>query len=341
MMKDQDALIGVGIRGTGQVAIQHVKAIQNNGHTCVRAVCGRDEQRTKAFIAAYAPEAVWYTDYEKMLADEQVGMVSECMPNYLHAKEAIMALQADKHVILEKPAGINRQESEELAEAARKSKRKSVVSFVLRWHPMIENIKTMLDKKSIGDVYYAEADYWHGISPTFSSYQWIRKQQFAGGAMITGGSHAVDILRYLHGEVAEVSAFSVKKRTDFDYPTTYIASLSFCDGSVGKVSASLDGLSFPYQFNLDLLGAKGAIRDNRFYAGELFSHQSDWMSMTCETPNSGKVSHHPFQNEIDNMVDAILNDTTSRCTIEDACSTMSVAYAITESALKNGAIVKV
>ncbi len=55
------------------------------------------------------------------------------------------------------------------------------------------------------------ADYWHGIKPTFSSYNWIRKREFAGGAMITGGSHAADIARYLGGEVEEVSAYSLEK----------------------------------------------------------------------------------------------------------------------------------
>jgi len=335
------AAIGVGIRGTGQVAIQHAKAIEKNPHTYIRAICGRNEDRTKTFIETFAPQAVLYTDYEKMLLDESVEIVIECMPNYLHATEAIMALQSGKHVVLEKPAGINQLESDKLAEAARKSNKKSVVSFVLRWHTMIENIKTMLDKQSIGEVYYAEADYWHGISPEFSSYQWIRKKKFAGGAMITGGSHAIDVLRYLHGEISEVSAFSVKKRSDFDYPTTYVASLLFKNGTIGKVSASLDGLNFPYQFNLDLLGTQGAIRDNRFYAGELFSHQSDWMNFAVETPNSGKVAHHPFQNEIDNLVDAILHDTISRCPIEDACATMNVAYAINESALQNGVMVKI
>jgi len=110
-----------------------------------------------------------------------------------------------------------------------------------------------------GDVYYAQADYWHGISPRFSSYQWIRQKQYAGGAMITGGSHATDIIRYLHGEVAEVHAFATKARDDFDYLTTFVAAVRFVDGSVGKLSASLDGVASPYQFNIDLLGTRGVV----------------------------------------------------------------------------------
>ncbi|MFA6681415.1 MAG: Gfo/Idh/MocA family oxidoreductase, partial [Sphaerochaeta sp.] len=204
--------------------------------------------------------------------------------------------------------------------------------FVLRWHPMVLTIKNLLQRKAFGDVYYAEADYWHGISPGFSSYPWIRKKQFAGGAMITGGSHAVDILRYLHGEIAEVSAYSVRKREDFDYPTTYVSALRFCDGTVGKVSASLDGVNFPYQFNIDLLGTGGICRDNRFYTRDLFPNQDDWMQFACDTPNSGNVSHHPFKAEFNNLINAILHDEPVLCDIQDACRSMRVVHAITSSA---------
>ena len=54
--------------------------------------------------------------------------------------------------------------------AAQQSKKKTVVSFVLRWHPLIRNLKRLLAQDALGELYYIEADYWHGIKPTFSSY---------------------------------------------------------------------------------------------------------------------------------------------------------------------------
>ena len=325
-------MYGVGIRGAGQVAVQHAAAIAANPFTYVAAVCSRRLDSSEDFIRKYAPGAKAYQHYEDMLADPAVAIISECMPNYLHASEGIAALDAGKHLILEKPAGITAAESEQLFTAARQSDRKTVVSFVLRWHPMVRNLRRLLDQNALGEVYYAGADYWHGIKPTFSSYNWIRKREFAGGAMITGGSHATDIARYLNGEVEEVSAYSLKKRDDFDYDTTYVAAVRFSNGSVGKISASLDGLAFPYQFNIDLLGTKGAARDNRIYSQKVLDNQSDWITMACETPNTGSVAHHPFQAEIDNFVDAIRKDTVTLCPLEDACRSMDVVFAINESA---------
>jgi predicted dehydrogenase len=195
MVQDKKRL-GVGIRGAGQVAYEHAKAIGNNPDLYLAAVCSRSEQSAQRLAAHSNPEATVYRHYEDMMADAAVDIVSICMPNYLHAREAILAYEANKHLILEKPTAINYEQLQALRAAARKADSRSVVSFVLRWHPMVKNLKALLDKKAIGEIYYLEADYWHGIKKSFSSYNWIRKKEFAGGAMITGGCHAADIVRF-------------------------------------------------------------------------------------------------------------------------------------------------
>jgi predicted dehydrogenase len=335
---DQEGRLCVGIRGAGQVANQHAAAILANPRLRLAAVSSRSRLSSERLASEWESAGKGgdpiriYDRYEELLNDQTVDIVSECMPNYLHASEAIMAFNAGKHVILEKPAGITREELQTLRDAARRSDRKSVVSFVLRWHPLIANLKNLLDSSAIGDVYYTEMDYWHGIKPTFSSYNWIRRKEFAGGAMITGGCHATDLARYLHGEIDEVSAYATRVREDFDYPTTIVAALRFVDGSVGKISVSLDGLNFPYQFNIDLLGTKGALRDNKIYSKSLFPFQKDFISIPCDTPNSGSVEHHPFKQEIDNLVDCIDKGTPVLSDVTDACESMDVALAITQSA---------
>lgn len=334
---DSDSVLGVGIRGAGQVAGQHCAAILANPSLRLSAVCSRTRIKAENLASEWKaagkgkPIRV-YAHYEELLEDQAVDIVSECMPNYLHAREAILALSAGKHLILEKPAAIESEELDALISMAAKSDRKTVVSFVLRWHPMVSTIKNLLDRDSIGSIYYSEFDYWHGIKPSFSSYEWIRKKEYAGGAMITGGCHAIDLARFLHGEIVEVFSYSAHGRADFDYPTTMVASLRFTDGTIGKASVSLDGLSFPYQFNIDLLGSKGAIRDNKLYSPELFPGQNDFITLPCATPNSGSVGHHPFKQEIDNLVEGIFHDAPILSTLVDACKTMEVCLAITESA---------
>lgn len=331
-MRDKNELLGVGIRGAGQVAREHAKAVANNPHLYLAAVCSRREETAKHLADSFQPDARVYKNYGEMLADPHVDIVSICMPNYLHAPEAIMALEVEKHLVLEKPAAVNRDELARLKDAAEKSNSRTVVSFLCRWHPQVKNIRGVLAKQAIGEIYYAEVDYWHGIKPSFASYEWIRKKEFAAGAMITGGCHAADLARYLKGEVSEVFAYSHRVREDFDYPTTLVSSVRFADGSIGKLSASLEGVSFPYQMNIDLLGTKGAIRDNRLFSTELFPAQDHFTTISTPTLNSGEVEHHPFQQEIDNLVDNILHDEPVLSDVEDACRSMAVVIAIEESA---------
>lgn len=332
-MDSDERCMGVGIRGAGQVAREHCRAIESNPHLYLAAVCSRNPESGRRLRDQFNPQARVYDHYEGMLSDSGVEIISICMPNYLHAGEAIQAFEADKHLILEKPPAINMEELQDLRTAALRATTRSVVSFVLRWHPMVKNLKAVLERNAIGDIYYTQADYWHGIKNTFASYPWIRRKEYAGGAMITGGCHGADLARYLTGkEVDEVFAYRCKMRADFDYDTTLVASVKFRDGTVGKLSASLDGLNFPYQLNIDLLGTEGAIRDNRIYSKSLFPEQTDFVTIPCVTPNSGAVGHHPFQQEIDNLVENILHGTPVLSDVPDACKSQEIALAIEESA---------
>ena len=134
------------------------------------AVCSRSEENARSSPRTLLGTPKSTGHYEDLLADPNVDIVSICMPNYLHAREAIQAFEAKKHLILEKPTAINREELSALRQAARKAETRSVVSFVARWHPMLKNLRALMDRKAIGHVYYAEVDYWHGIKPTFASY---------------------------------------------------------------------------------------------------------------------------------------------------------------------------
>ena len=131
--------------------------------------------------------------------------------------------------------------------------------------------------------------------------------------------------------MAEVFAYSCRQREEFDYPTTLVAALRFQDGTVGKVSASLDGISFPYQFNIDLLGSHGAIRGNKLYSSVLFPSQERWVELPCTTPDSGAVSHHPFKEEVHQFSRSLSEGQPIQPDLLEGLRSMEVVFAITES----------
>ncbi len=332
--------IRAAIMGAGAVSREHAKAYLRNPHARVAGVCSRREESARRLVEELGLECPVYPDYEALLADDRVNTVSICVPNYQHAGLAIQAALAGKHLVLEKPVGITRDEVRGVRQAVREAGVLSVVSFILRWNPLVHTIRTLLDQQAIGDLFYAECDYWHGIKSTFPSYQWIRRKEFAGGAFITGGCHAVDAIRNFAGEITEVSAYSVRQRPDFDYPTTLVAIVKFASGAIGKIGCSLEAQA-PYMFNIDLLGSEGTLRDNRLFSRRLLPGQTGFAEIPTVLPASGDVRHHPFPAEIDHFVACFLEGRQPMPNVEDACKTQEVCLAAEHSAANGGQTVVV
>jgi predicted dehydrogenase len=242
--------------------------------------------------------------------------------------------------LVEKPMALTMSENRLLRDTVAEAGVKSVVSFVLRWNPAVQTIRSLIASGAIGDLFYAEVDYWHGIKSTHHAWDLHSRKKTAGGAMLLGGCHAADALRWLTGdEVVEVSAVSVNPGTSFEFDPNVVATVRFRGGSVGKVSALLD-CEMPYQFNMDFAGTKGAIRDNRIWSRQLLPGQTGWASVPTILPDSGDVHHHPFDAEINHLVDCILNDRESHCNVADAYLSHELCIAIDRSLEKDGSPVR-
>ena len=104
--------------------------------------------------------------------------------------------------------------------------------------------------------------------------------------------------------------------------------MKFENGALGKVSVNFDCI-MPYTFPVEIFGDKGTVKDNRIWSHK-FPGQKGWVEIPSILPDTADVAHHPFQGEIDDFVDAILNDRESHCNLEDAIHTHEVAFAAME-----------
>jgi predicted dehydrogenase len=219
---------------------------------------------------------------------------------------------------------------------------KSVTSFVLRWNPQLQTLRKLIDDGIVGDVVYAEADYWHPVKKDYPCYDWIVGKEIGGSAFVAGGCHAADALRWLGGEVVEVSAFSTGPRLnmDYGYDPNIVASVKFANGAVGKVSTVLDAET-PYIFNTRVFGTEGTVQNNRVYSSKHYPGSLDYWQFPTVEPDSGDVTHHPFVPEIAHFIECIDNDVESHASIHDSYKSMALCFAIDESAAEGGAPVKV
>ena len=147
----------VGVIGAG-VGVAHLKGYSNLPRVEIVGVAGLDDDRVKLVAATYNVPNTFH-DYEDMLARDDIDAVSICLPNSLHAKVAIEAMQAGKHVLVEKPLARNAAEGREMIAAAEQYNRILMVSFNRRYRGDVIWLKQHIEAGGLGDIYYAKA-FW-------------------------------------------------------------------------------------------------------------------------------------------------------------------------------------
>lgn len=322
--------LGVGIIGTGWVSGEYIRAFQADPHTEVLGLVSRDKARAKAKAEAFnAPQCRAYDRIDEMLADSSIQIVAICTPHHLHVAEGIAAAQAGKHLVLEKPVALDMEGLRELQAAVRTAKVKTVVSFVLRWNPLFQMIKTFMADGLLGNLFLAEIDYFHGIGPWYGQYEWNIKKEMGGSDLLTAGCHAVDGLRWFVGsrpvEVVAYANVSPKNPLHYEYDPNSLTLVKFEDGTVGKVACSVECVQ-PYIFNIALFGDQGTVRNNQIFSKH-WTGQEGWATFPTILPDSGDVSHHPFSDEVRHFVDCILNNRESHANLDDAAVTHEICFA--------------
>ena len=199
--------VKVGIIGTGGISHAHMtgyKAIPDRVE--MTAVCDIDEEKVKAYAAKFNVPR-WYTDYNEMLAKENLDAVSVTTWNAAHKGAAIAALNAGVNVICEKPMAMNAEEAEEMKAAAERNGRVLQIGFVRRYGEDAAMIKKFIDGGTLGDLYYAKATY---LRRSGCPGGWFGDKSYSGGGpLIDLGVHVMDLVRYLAGCPKPIAAYGV------------------------------------------------------------------------------------------------------------------------------------
>ncbi len=321
----------LAIVGPGWVAGAYVTSFRKRDDVRITHVVGRELEKVRAFQETHNLDCAATDDLQAALVDKSVDIVAVLTPNQFHAKQTIAAAKARKHIIVEKPVCLTLSDLKAMRVAVRAAKVKTIVGYVLRWNPLLQMMRRSIEDGTLGKIIYAETDYLHGIVGKGYTKAWHTKLATAGTSLLLGGCHAVDAIRYLVGrKVVEVSAYSTGRTKELDYPGTEIALLKFDDGSIGKVGSCLE-CNMPYVFNAEVFGTKGSFRNNQL-AGDMLKGQTGFATVPTILPDSGDVSHHPFDGEIDHFIDCLNRNRRPLPDLEDAAETTEVCLAAAISA---------
>lgn len=324
---------GILIVGAGWVSEAHIRAFCKDERARIVAVMSRraESAEEKIRICGLGDDCKVYTDLKEALADPRVDIAVICTPNHLHCEQAIMAAEAGKHLLIEKPAALTYEDALKMDAAIRKAGVRSLVGFVLHFNALFETAKN-LEKDFLGEVKYAEFDYFHRVEDDIPCYHWNRTKAVGGSSLLAGGCHAVDAMRwFMQEEIESVYCMSTTIREDFEFPGTSIVLVRFKSGRIAKVGSSYDFIS-PYVFNVRLCGTKGTLWNDKLWAPGKIHGQLDYVTLPVTLPNSAEVSHHPFPQQASHLIDCIEKGIETSCPMSDALKTQEVIAAADLSA---------
>lgn len=327
----------VGIIGYGWAAAAHIEAINGTDQGEVVAVYSSRELDDAELSATHGGDIKAYTDLDAMLADDNIDVIDITSYPMQHRDQAIAAAKAGKHLILEKPLAMTWEDCKAVEAAVKENNVQACVCFELRHVSQFQTTKKLLDDGMLGEVHYAEFDYFHGIGPWYGQYRWNTTVENGGSSLLSAGCHSLDALMMCMGsDVEEVMTYATTSKNEifqkYEYPTTTTSIIKFSDGRVGKVASVIDCMQ-PYYFHTHLCGSEGSMLDNKLYSSKLALRDKQWTELPMAMADSGDVADHPYQIEFQGFFDALdqgkaMDDTS----LEIAMKTYRVLFACDKSA---------
>lgn len=227
--------IRFGILGAARIApLALIRPARDIEGVEVRAVASRDKEKAVKFAGKHGVDKV-HENYEALINDPDIDAIYNPLPNSLHCRWTVHALEAGKHVLCEKPLASNAEEAEMMQDTAQRSGRILATAFHWRYHPLARRIREIVEGGEIGSVRRIEASFCVPMIE-FKNIRW--RYELGGGAMMDLGCYGVSFLQHLaDGEPRIVAARAKLSRPRVD---RYMeAEVAFPDGITGSIRASL------------------------------------------------------------------------------------------------------
>jgi len=270
-----DKRIGFGTVGFGMIGRTHLIATMGYLAFCdgsfvavPRALCSRRPDQHTGL-----PYEKIYDNLNDLLSDSQVMVADICTPNYLHGQAVKAAFEANKSVYAEKPLSNSLEEARELMILAKKSGLPNQCALVLRFFPLVNRMKDMLDSGDVGEIIHFRVCYYHGsyLDPC-RPMSWRQRPELSGGGVVMDlGIHIFDLIRYLLGDVEKISALSRivnKQRPDENNSEKFLpnktdeclqALLELKNGVMGTLGTSRVSNSALCNEGFEIFGRKGSL----------------------------------------------------------------------------------
>lgn len=227
----------------------------------LHALAGRSEDKVRE-AASKLGFASYTTDWRRLIERDDIDVIDIVTPNHTHAEIAMLAVQAGKHVLCEKPLAMTQAEAEAMLKAAKAAGVVHMVCHNYRFAPAVQFAKRLIEEGRLGKIYHVRAQYLQDwlVDPQAPRTWRLQKHLTGSGALGDIGTHIIDLARFLVGEITEVVGTLQTFVRDRPAEDAAVNDGSVRTGSVDVDDAAVFLARFEY-------GALGTFEATRFAAG--------------------------------------------------------------------------
>lgn len=336
-----DGNVRAGLVGFGAWGQHHANAIKVTEGVDLVAIAARSDSSTAAAKEAY-PDADVYSDFNELIARDDLDFIDVAVPSHLHHAVATAVLGSGKHLLLEKPMGVSLDECDDMIRLANENKCLFAVGHELRLSSMWGKAKSMIDEGFIGDPLYALVElsrnpYRQGADG------WRYDIDRVGSWILEEPIHFFDLARwYLEAAGQPESIYATANSRQPDHPElhdNFSAVMHFTGGAYAVVSQTL--AAFEHHQTIKITGTKGALWASWSGAMDRTRHPT----FSLRAFNGGEVVNvsidkptgelFELEDQIARMVDAIRDGVPLHCSAEDGRWSVAMCLAA-EASVKAG-----
>ncbi|MBK7763345.1 MAG: Gfo/Idh/MocA family oxidoreductase [Bacteroidetes bacterium] len=313
--------IKFAVIGCGHIGKRHAEMIIRNEESELVALV---DIKPKDSLNIQSYDVPFFNSIEDLLAShimQEIDVVNIATPNGYHAEHAMLSLEAKKHVVIEKPMALNKQDAEKVIFKALNVHKHVFAVMQNRYSPPSVWIKDMIDSERLGKIFMVQLNcYWNRDDRYYKADSWHGKADLDGGTLYTQFSHFIDLMYWLFGDVENI----VSRFTNFNHAhltefkeDSGIINFDFVNGGIGCINFSTSIWDRNLESSMTIIGEKGSVKIGGQYMDKVeVCNVKDYEMPELPPTNPGNdygaykgsaANHHYI---IDNVVNVLKNRAT-------------------------------
>jgi predicted dehydrogenase len=308
--------INFAVVGCGHIGKRHAEMISRNQESRLLALIDVKDRANLGIDQYDVPFYNTLEDFLKSPEAQQTDVVNIASPNGFHASQAMQCLESRKHVVIEKPMALNKQDAEKVIFKALHVHKHVFAVMQNRYSPPSAWIKELIESDKLGQIYMVQLNcYWNRDNRYYKPESWHGKLDLDGGTLFTQFSHFIDLMYWLFGDIQNIQSrfnnFNHSKLTEFKEDSG-VLQFEFVNGGMGCVSFSTSIWDCNLESSMTIIAENGSVKIGGQYMDKVeYCHVKDYQMPELLPTNpgndygayKGSAANHHFV--IENVVDVL------------------------------------